>query len=115
MELSSGIIKQENDFNDNDQRKTTNVPTLMITVKNERAQPVNVQTIPTNGKIKMMNYSYLYWFIINLDTTETATLRHIFSDATYFLLKSVNEENITLAKAKVKLTFTYIYIYMYWI
>jgi hypothetical protein len=77
------------------------------------AQPVNVQTIPTNGKIKIMNDSYLHWFIINLDISETATLRHIFSDAVYFLLKSVNEENIALAKAKVKLTF--IYIYIYWI
>jgi len=59
MELSSGRIKQEND---NEQRKTTttSVPTLMITVKNEMAQPVNVQTIPTNGKIKIMNYSYLH-------------------------------------------------------
>jgi hypothetical protein len=53
MELSSGIIKQDNDLNENEQRKTTNVPTLMITVKNEMAQSTNTQTIPTNGKIKI--------------------------------------------------------------
>ncbi len=43
---------------------------------------------------------YLYWFIIK-DSTEPATLRHIFSDAAYFLIKSGNEENISLAKSKV--------------
>ena len=42
------------------------------------------------------------------DSTETATLRHIFSDAAYFLIKSRNEENITLAKTKVKSYFSLI-------
>ena len=36
-----------------------------------------------------------------LDAAETATLRHIFSDAAYYLIKSGNEENVSLAKAKV--------------
>jgi hypothetical protein len=52
MELSSGIIKQENDLNGNEQRKTSNVPTLVITVKNEMAQPINEQTSPITGKIR---------------------------------------------------------------
>jgi hypothetical protein len=39
--------------------------------------------------------------VILLDSTETATLRHIFSDAVYYLIKSGNEENVSLAKAKV--------------
>ncbi|CAF0719601.1 unnamed protein product [Rotaria sp. Silwood1] len=82
MELSSDRIKQGNDSNGNEQRKPTNIPTLMITVKNEMAQSIREQAIPTT------------------DSTETATLRHIFSDAAYFLIKSVNEENIVLAKAK---------------
>ena len=51
MELSSGTIKQDSDLNGNEQRKATNVPTLMITVKNEMAQPTDQQTISTNGKI----------------------------------------------------------------
>ena len=49
-------------------------------------------------------------FSIILDSTETATLRHIFSDAAYFLIKSGNEENISLAKAKVKLLFNIYFI-----
>jgi hypothetical protein len=52
MELSSGTIKQGGDCNGNEQRKATSVPTLMITVKNEMAHPIDEQTIPTNGKIK---------------------------------------------------------------
>lgn len=40
-------------------------------------------------------------FSFDLDAAETATLRHIFSDAAYFLIKSGNEENVSLAKAKV--------------
>lgn len=40
-----------------------------------------------------------------LDAAETATLRHIFSDAAYFLIKSGNEENVSLAKAKVNSSF----------
>jgi len=36
-----------------------------------------------------------------LDAAEPATLQHIFSDASYFLIKSINEENISIAKAKV--------------
>ncbi|CAF2355305.1 unnamed protein product [Rotaria sp. Silwood2] len=82
MDPSSGRTKHENDSNGNEQRKASNAPTLMITVKNEMAQPIREQTIPTT------------------DSTETATLRHIFSDAAYYLIKSVNEENIGLAKAK---------------
>ncbi len=53
MEHSNGTQKQENDLHANEQRKSTNVPTLMITVKNEMAQSTNTQTIPTNGKIKI--------------------------------------------------------------
>ncbi|CAF0999122.1 unnamed protein product [Didymodactylos carnosus] len=34
------------------------------------------------------------------DGDKVATLRHIFSDACYFLIKSSNEENVSLAKAK---------------
>lgn len=51
VELSSGIIRQENDLNNNEQRKTSNIPTLMITVKNEMAHSVNIQTTSANGKI----------------------------------------------------------------
>ncbi|CAF1085586.1 unnamed protein product [Rotaria sordida] len=82
MELSNDRIKQANGSNGNEQRKPVNVPTLVITVKNEMAQPIREQAIPTT------------------DSTETATLRHIFSDAAYFLIKSSNEENISLAKTK---------------
>jgi hypothetical protein len=57
--------------------------------------------------VKRLNIHYC--LIIILDPTGTATLRHIFSDAVYFLIKSGNEENISLAKAKV--TFIYIYIF----
>ena len=42
-----------------------------------------------------------FYLGFRLDATETATLRHIFSDAAYFLIKSGNEENVSLAKAKV--------------
>ncbi|CAF4391107.1 unnamed protein product [Rotaria socialis] len=81
IEVSGGKNKPEHESNRNEQRKT-NVPTLMITVKNEMAQPIREQTIPTT------------------DSSGTATLRHIFSDAVYFLIKSGNEENISLAKSK---------------
>ncbi|CAF1344883.1 unnamed protein product [Rotaria magnacalcarata] len=81
IEVSGGKLKQEHESNGNEQRKT-NVPTLMITVKNEMAQSIREQTIPTT------------------DSSETATLRHIFSDAVYFLIKSGNDENISLAKSK---------------
>jgi len=52
MELSSSTVKQENDINGNEQRKLSGVPTLVITVKNEMAQPIDEQTIPTAGKIR---------------------------------------------------------------
>ena len=52
MEVSDGKIKQEHAPNGNEQRKT-NAPTLMITVKNEMAQPIREQTIPTTGKIRI--------------------------------------------------------------
>ncbi|CAF1117421.1 unnamed protein product [Adineta steineri] len=87
MELSSGTIKQENESTENDQRKSSGVPTLMITVKNEMAQPVHEQTIPTTTTA-------------TTDPAEPATLHHIFSDAVYYLIKSGNEENISLAKSK---------------
>lgn len=99
IEFSTGMSKQDNDPNENDQCKTSNIPTLMITVKNEIAQSANTPIIPTDGKI-IIRIFLIISFIINLDSTEPATLRHIFSDATYFLIKSGNEENISLAKSK---------------
>jgi hypothetical protein len=53
MELSSGTIQQNNDINGNEKRKATSVPTLMITVKNEMAQSIDEQTIPTNGTFRI--------------------------------------------------------------
>ncbi|UJR26434.1 hypothetical protein I4U23_007765 [Adineta vaga] len=82
MEMTSAVTKHGNSFNGKEHRKPSGVPTLMITVKNEMAHPADEQTIPVT------------------DPTETATLRHIFSDAVYFLIKSGNEENISLAKSK---------------
>lgn len=116
MELSSGTIKQGDQLNGNEKRKGTSIPTLMITVKNEMAQPVDEQIIPITGKtrkeltiffskIRFLPFSYVSFFSNSiLDPTETATLQHIFSDAAYYLIKSGNEENISLAKAKVKFT-----------
>lgn len=46
---------------------------------------------------------FLKFVFFCLDGAETATLRHIFSDAAYYLIKSGNEENVSLAKAKVKI------------
>ncbi len=37
-----------------------------------------------------------------LDEKELAALENIFNDTVYFLIKSGNEENVSLAKAKVK-------------
>jgi hypothetical protein len=93
-------VRHANSFTDNEQRKASGVPTLMITVKNEMAQSVDEQTIPTTGMSTRFNFAS-HRLSITLDPTETATLRHIFSDAVYFLIKSGNEENISLAKAKV--------------
>ncbi len=44
---------------ENEQRKPTNIPTLMITVKNEMAQSINEQTILNNGKFK-----FLFLFVL---------------------------------------------------
>ncbi|CAF0761482.1 unnamed protein product [Adineta ricciae] len=83
IEISSDRPKRTNFINGTERQKPSGLPTLMITVKNEMAQqPADEQTIPI------------------ADPTETATLRHIFSDAVYFLIKSGNEENISLAKSK---------------
>ncbi|CAF1677185.1 unnamed protein product, partial [Adineta ricciae] len=83
IEMSKDRPRQINGINGTERQKPSGLPTLMITVKNEMAQqPADEQTIPI------------------ADPTETATLRHIFSDAVYFLIKSGNEENISLAKGK---------------
>lgn len=97
IEVSIGMTEHNNE-----QRKSNTVPTLMITVKNEMAQMNNDKTTADTGKIKSETRSTidLMYFV---DPTETATLRHIFSDAAYFLIKSRNEENISLAKSKVRL------------
>jgi len=40
--------------------------------------------------------------ILPTNSKETAALENIFHDTVYFLIKSGNEENVSLAKAKVK-------------
>jgi hypothetical protein len=65
MELSSGTIKQENDISGHEQRKSSGVPTLMITVKNEMAHPIKEQTILTTGK----NIYFIRLLMKSLGTT----------------------------------------------
>ena len=48
---SNGTFKDDHDQHGNEQRKSTSVPTLMITVKNEMAQGMNEQPTTTNGKL----------------------------------------------------------------
>lgn len=105
IEIASEMVERNNE-----QRKSNAVPTLMITVKNEMAQANNDKTTTESGKIKpcclFRNWKFdCFFFIYFQDPAETATLRHIFSDAAYFLIKSRNEENISLAKSKVRLYF----------
>jgi hypothetical protein len=64
MELSNSTVKQENGIHGNEQRKSSGVPTLVITVKNEMAQPIDEQTIPTAGKI---NYSFFFKMMMRRD------------------------------------------------
>ena len=40
-----------------------------------------------------------------LDAAETATLRHIFSDAAYYLIKSGNEGECFISQSKSKFVF----------
>ena len=53
MESSSGRVRQENGSNRNEQRKSANMPTLMITVKNEMAQAIHKKTVSKAGKNEM--------------------------------------------------------------
>jgi len=82
MEMPEGTNPSETDPENAEQKKASVIPTLMITVKNDMAKSTSEQPVSTP------------------DGAETATLRHIFSDAAYYLIKSGNEENVSLAKAK---------------
>jgi len=85
--------------NGNGYRKSNTIPTLMITVTNNIAQANHEQIVSPNGK-ENFDWNFEFRFVL-LDAAEPATLQHIFSDASYFLIKSINEENISIAKAKV--------------
>ncbi|CAF0912888.1 unnamed protein product [Didymodactylos carnosus] len=67
--------------------KTTS---MQITTSNIQQQNIEqIITVPTLPVISQKS-----------DSDKVTTLRHIFSDACYFLIKSSNEENVSLAKAK---------------
>ncbi|CAF3788101.1 unnamed protein product [Rotaria magnacalcarata] len=78
IEVSGGKLKQEHESNGNEQRKT-NVPTLMITVKNEMAQSIREQTIPTTERkyfqwIAEFHLTYLFVFSRSLPFGKTSHL-----------------------------------------
>lgn len=52
-------ILSETMNHENEQRKSSSIPTLMITVKNEMARPMNEEITVTNGKIKSFFESLL--------------------------------------------------------
>ena len=103
IEMPEGTNPSETDPDSAEQRKASAIPTLMITVKNDMAKTTNEPTLSTPGHSSSIS-THVDRFIALprlADAAETATLRHIFSDAAYYLIKSGNEENVSLAKAKV--------------
>lgn len=57
---------------------------------------------PINSKSIHLNLNVIDRLFV-LDEKELAALENIFIDTVYFLIKSGNEENVSLAKAKVRI------------
>ena len=64
--------------------------------------PIEEQTIPINSNEKRKPLRLSHAIMHILDEKDLAALNSIFHDTVYFLIKSGNEENVSLAKAKVK-------------
>lgn len=73
-------------------------PTSMSVIQT----PIEVPIIPVRG---IRRKTILYLFINRnffLDEKDISALQNIFNDTVYYLIKSGNEENVSLAKAKVR-------------
>jgi hypothetical protein len=87
---------------DDSETQASILPTIKITVKNEMAPSNDESPQPDTGRTRLAAVITLSPSVyLHVDPVETATLRHIFDHAAYYLIKSGNEENVSLAKAKV--------------